>query len=175
MKKSILYQEALRLRVEENCSLLEISKKLGIAKSTASEWLKDYPLPDDVLAQKALGKAQGNYIDGRLRPEILANLAKGWSSASRKTLEELKGFPAVRKRILAERGEKCERCGWNQENPYHGKVPVQVNHINGDCTDHRAENLEVLCPNCHALTEHYMFFGRSHSGTWGKKGTRRYR
>lgn len=48
---------------------------------------------------------------------------------------------------------KCEICGWGETNPTTGKIPLQVHHINGDCTDNREENLQLLCPNHHSLTE----------------------
>ena len=34
-------------------------------------------------------------------------------------------------------------------------IPLELNHINGKNIDNRIENLEILCPNCHAQTEHY--------------------
>jgi 5-methylcytosine-specific restriction endonuclease McrA len=46
--------------------------------------------------------------------------------------------------------EECKREAWN------GKpIPLELDHINGVCNDHRIENLRLLCPNCHAQTEHY--------------------
>lgn len=30
-----------------------------------------------------------------------------------------------------------------------------MHHINGNNLDNRLENLQVLCPNCHALTENF--------------------
>ena len=44
----------------------------------------------------------------------------------------------------------CERCGWCERAP-DGRVPVEIDHINGDKNDNRIENLQILCPNCHAL------------------------
>jgi hypothetical protein len=45
---------------------------------------------------------------------------------------------------------KCELCGWCERAP-DGRIPVELDHINGDRFDNRLENLRVLCPNCHSL------------------------
>lgn len=44
----------------------------------------------------------------------------------------------------------CELCGWAQVS-VDGRVPLELDHINGDNTDNRIENLRILCPNCHSL------------------------
>lgn len=46
---------------------------------------------------------------------------------------------------------KCSKCGWGELNIYTGKAPLEINHINHDPFDHSPNNLELLCPNCHAL------------------------
>ena len=49
----------------------------------------------------------------------------------------------------------CQCCGWNKVNPFTGIVPLQIHHIDGDCTNNKEENLQLLCPNCHTLTENF--------------------
>lgn len=57
------------------------------------------------------------------------------------------------KRRLFDEGLKhpaCELCGWS-ERSVDGRIPVELDHINGINTDNRIENLRILCPNCHSL------------------------
>ncbi len=99
---------------------------------------------------------------------------KNWKDTERKPrniwLNEIKqrwltipfnnlGWDTKRKRVIHEQNGKCNKCGtseWMKE-----KLSLEVDHINGDNTDHRRENLEGLCPNCHSLTETYKGKNRS--------------
>ncbi|MDA3780318.1 MAG: HNH endonuclease signature motif containing protein [Bacteroidales bacterium] len=49
--------------------------------------------------------------------------------------------------------KKCEKCKLSE---WLGlPIPLELDHINGINTDHRIENLRILCPNCHAQTPTY--------------------
>lgn len=71
----------------------------------------------------------------------------------------------VKKYLIEQRGEQCEKCGWNEIHPITKKVPIEVDHIDGN-DDHSIDNLRLLCPNCHSLTENYRALntgrGRKH-------------
>lgn len=61
----------------------------------------------------------------------------------------------VRRYLLDKANYCCEKCGWNKTNPVTQKSPLEIHHIDGDWSNNCLENLQVLCPNCHSLTETY--------------------
>lgn len=61
----------------------------------------------------------------------------------------------LKKRLLKEnyfqyKCYNCENTRW-LDNP----IPLELEHINGNKSDNRINNLTLLCPNCHALTSTY--------------------
>jgi hypothetical protein len=86
---------------------------------------------------------------------LLADWVAGKSQP--KTIASLK-----RRYLYVTRGEKCEICGWCEVHPILGYPPLQIDHIDGNDSNHALENLRILCPNCHALTSTWGFIGRTH-------------
>ena len=62
---------------------------------------------------------------------------------------------AVRHYIFEKNGDKCECCGKSYINPYTNLSVLQIHHKDGDCTNNKEENLQLLCPTCHAMTENF--------------------
>lgn len=58
----------------------------------------------------------------------------------------------LKKRLFAAKLKeaRCEECSW-AEISIDGRIPLELDHINGDRSDNRLENLRILCPNCHSL------------------------
>lgn len=60
------------------------------------------------------------------------------------------------KRYLFEKyNHSCSECNWNKINPYTNKIPLELEHIDGNFENNKEENLKLLCPNCHSLTATY--------------------
>lgn len=61
----------------------------------------------------------------------------------------------VRLKLLKEGYKKaqCEKCGLSEwlGNP----IPLEVHHIDGNSHHNEISNYQLLCPNCHALTNSY--------------------
>ncbi|MFF1498954.1 HNH endonuclease signature motif containing protein [Streptomyces sp. NPDC058316] len=63
---------------------------------------------------------------------------------------------ALLRRALDETGvpQVCGECGLG--GVWQGKrLALEVDHVNGDRLDNRAENLRYLCPSCHSQTPNF--------------------
>ena len=56
----------------------------------------------------------------------------------------------IREAVFPRECASCKSSEWKGS-----LVPLELNHINGDHGDNAKRNLELICPNCHALTPHY--------------------
>ena len=59
----------------------------------------------------------------------------------------------LKKRIIKEKilPYECKECGissWRNNN-----LSLHLDHKDGDCKNHKLENLRLLCPNCHSQTD----------------------
>ncbi|TSD03435.1 MAG: HNH endonuclease [Parcubacteria group bacterium Athens0714_16] len=75
------------------------------------------------------------------------------------------------KRYLSEKyGEHCSQCGWNKKHPKSKKVPIEIDHIDGNSENNLESNLRLLCPNCHSLTPNFKNLNHASKGRqWRNK------
>ena len=79
----------------------------------------------------------------------------------------------IRRYLFQQRGAACWKCGWCEINPVTKKVPLQVNHIDGNPLNNLEQNLELICPNCHSITPTYMALNKGKGREARRKYTQR--
>lgn len=106
---------------------------------------------------KPLGNKHGVYCSDKCRTEYVYNtLVEQWKNGEISGCDK-NGSPRnfLRKYMLEKHDYKCERCGFDKNNPYTGLSILQLHHKDGDCFNNSEDNIELLCPNCHGLTENF--------------------
>ncbi len=82
----------------------------------------------------------------------------------------------VRNKLLAEGIIKdgCDRCEWLEKRDGYLWSTCHLHHKDGDHSNHRLDNLELLCPNCHSVTPSYCkskkTVGKSPVRTFDERG-----
>lgn len=123
----------------------------------------------NVIKLLGLRPAGGNYSQinkyiALFKINISHFKGKGWNKGlvglgnPRRTLDEILNLDTyfqsykLKRRLYKEglKAELCEECGWAKVSE-DGRIPLELDHINGNSRDNRLENLRVLCPNCHSL------------------------
>jgi 5-methylcytosine-specific restriction endonuclease McrA len=66
----------------------------------------------------------------------------------------------IRKFVFERANYACELCGWDKKHPVSNNILVVIHHKDGDATNNKPDNLQCLCPNCHAMTETYGGYNR---------------
>jgi hypothetical protein len=72
----------------------------------------------------------------------------------------------VKRYLFSKFGDACSLCGWNMINPTTKRVPLEIDHIDGNSENNCEENLRVICPNCHALTLNYKNLNYGKGRDW---------
>lgn len=155
-------------------------------KNSDIEFIQAYEKSESIrqlLHFLGLKEAGGNYKFAKLRIKRLGlnkenfgntKLRQGWAKGKKFTdrkkisLSEILikdsyyNSHRLKKRLIEENyfEHKCNKCllsKWNEL-----LIPLELEHKNGNNQDNRLENLELLCPNCHAQTQTYRGKNKKH-------------
>jgi Zn finger protein HypA/HybF involved in hydrogenase expression len=120
---------------------------------------------------KKLENVQSKFCDLKCQHEYYyQKYIERWKNGEENGLKGEYSISQHIKRYLFEKhNNKCEKCGWGETNEFTGTIPLEVHHMDGDYTNNKEENLQLLCPNCHSLTETH----KSHNKK-GRQGRKKY-
>ena len=124
-------EEQLIKAVEESKSLAGVCKLLGIAPKGGN-----------------INTIRRHIV--RLDLDVSHHTGKGWNKENYSILSNSSSNRTVKAFLLREYGHKCWHC---KNTEWMGRpVPLELDHIDGNNSNNRLENLRILCCNCHALT-----------------------
>lgn len=144
VKKSLVTDEMLSIAIASSTSMMEVLRKLGVREAGGSHShysRKAKKLGLDI--SHFIGKAWNKGLPSKKKRsavEILILRSSGRRENSKRLTRAL---------IEIGRPHICDKCKtppfWNGH-----QLTLDVDHINEDWLDDRAENLRFLCPNCHS-------------------------
>ncbi|HRH31255.1 MAG TPA: HNH endonuclease signature motif containing protein [Candidatus Paceibacterota bacterium] len=137
--------EQLRVAVKNSGSIRQVLKKLDLIEAGGNyTQIRNYINDQKIDSSHFHGK--GWNIGLTFKPFTVQKLSTLLVTNSKTQSYKLKV------RLFKEKIKEpaCEICGWSKMS-IDGRIPVELDHINGDRYDNRLENLRILCPNCHSL------------------------
>ena len=139
MRKDILARKAdVELWISENRPKAYICRQLDCRPGTLETYLKVWNI-----------KYEGNQGEKGLK---ISNKRK---SAIEYANKEIVQVPKLRRKLI-EDGLKEERCEVCNVSEWMGKkLTLELHHKDGNRYNNKLDNLQVLCPNCHALTPNH--------------------
>lgn len=168
-EKSYLEQAILvdKLAYEEigrhyNCTggnIKKVAKKLGIQLRATSSHIEHIKYSNCLNCGKKfeiMHSCRGKFCCNKCAQEYkYKHSILLWKQGKKSGTNSFKCATYVRRYLFEKYHNKCQICGWGKINKYTGKIPLQVHHIDGNCLNNKENNLMLLCPNCHSLTENF--------------------
>lgn len=147
MKFKNYTEQTLREVIANSFSLAETLRNLKIVPAGGNyQTLKKAisVLDIDIIHFTGQGHLKGKTHTWNLRPisEIMIYGKYEQSNSLKKRL--------FKEKIKDEMCESCQLSEWQNV-----KIPLELHHKDGDRKNNTLNNLQVLCPNCHALTSNY--------------------
>jgi hypothetical protein len=117
-------QAAVKTRLHYN-TFVRRAKKLGVYKPN----------------QGGKGTKKGTYSNRIPTEEILSGLHPSYQTYKL-------GNRIIEENVLSYECSDCKINEWNNK-----EIRLELDHIDGNRTNHKLENLRWLCPNCHSQTK----------------------
>lgn len=65
-------------------------------------------------------------------------------------------YRRLRKYLFGKYDNKCCLCGWSKINPVTGRIPLIIDHIDGNHVNNSESNIRLICAACDSIQPTYM-------------------
>lgn len=145
MRKKSWTEKELKDAVRSSVSVRQVIKKLRLIPAGGNykqvkRYIELYHIPTNHFTGRSWNKGMRGIGSPRKKLSEILVLESDFQSYK------------LKKRLLRAgiKKEACELCGWSKRS-VDGRIPVELDHVNGNRMDNRLENLRIVCPNCHSL------------------------
>lgn len=112
-----------------------------------------------LLVSVGLQPKGGNYANMKRKLQQLGCDTSHWTGQAWNKDQQLKDWSEytrasrLKPHLIRSRGHQCELCQLEEwlELP----ISLEIHHVDGDRTHNNPDNLQLLCPNCHATTDNW--------------------
>ena len=138
--KKPLTKDQLKLAKENSKSAMGAARFLKVSYNTFVKYAKRYNMLEDFKNQAGVGIAKHyNLHSGKYNlDDILEGKYPKYDTY--KLQQRL-----IRVGYLP---EECDCCGFNEQRITDQKVPLKIDFVDGNTTNHLKENIRLLCYNC---------------------------
>jgi len=138
-----LMESEIREVQQKARSAMEAARMLGVSYNTYKKYAKEYGIFEDLKNPHGIGIRKGT------NPGTLAH------SLDDILAGKYPNYPVwkLKKRLLNNGYlmEKCNNCGFEERRVTDFRVPLVLDFLDGNKTNHKYDNLRMLCFNCSFL------------------------
>ncbi len=140
-------EQQLREAVKNSLSLRQVLSKLGIVEAggnyaTLKKSISYFEIDKSHFTGCGHLRGKTHTHNKRLLSEVLVEgKVENTFNLKARLIKD-----GVKERVC----ENCRLDVWMD-----GLIPLELHHVDGNTKNNRLENLTLLCPNCHALTNNY--------------------
>ena len=147
-------REVLEPLVRDSVSVAEVARRIGTKMSGSTQVLIGKRIREyGIDTSHFLGQSSNRGERHRGGPA-----KKHWSAVLCRRESDIREQAFRLRRALIEMGRpyRCESPGCSVDGVWlEREIRLNVDHVNGDFSDCRPENVRFLCPNCHSQTDGY--------------------
>lgn len=144
ISKEILQQIVLKCKSRREClDMLRIHNKSNSSYRTLNYYINLFELDISHFISYGNGAIQYNISNKIQTKDILSGQYPRYATAKLRVR-------LISENILEAKCVICNNSEWNGKS-----IPLELDHIDGNPTNHLLSNLRILCRNCHGQTDNF--------------------